>query len=391
MIEILTILSWLFAIALTPLVLVFTLEVWLGIGRTRAIELVAPMPDTCILIPAHNEAVVIAQTLERLRPILSEATRVVVVADNCSDETVAIARGQGFEVLERFDTDQRGKGFALAFGRDYLRADPPECVIVLDADCHMDARSIAALAQRCITQKLAIQARYVFEPTHAAPPNVQISNFAFWLKNVVRQRGACRAGGGAILTGTGMAFPWGMFERIPLATGSIVEDLSLTVDLVRSGEVPLFLEQAEVLSAAASEQGTIGQRSRWEQGFLAVAAAHALPLVGNGLAKLNRKAILLGLHLLVPPLTLLLAVCGLFAVLLACAAILTGDWKPFASLASSLAAAMAGVLINWAFEGRAWLSLRALATFPFYFLWKLPVYGRLIAGKRVGWVRTERD
>lgn len=391
MIEILNLFLWALAILTTLLVLVFAGETWLGICSIKPLDLFAKIPATCILIPAHNEARIISQTLERLKPTLSGRMRVVVVADNCADDTAALVQELGFEVVERFSADERGKGFALAFGRTHLRATPPECVIVLDADCHSDARSISDLARRACAANSAVQARYIFEPSSAASRKVQISNFALWLKNVVRQRGAHRAGGGAILTGTGMAFPWEIFEKMPLDTGSIVEDLSLTVDLALSDKAPLFLDQAEVVSAAASEQATIGQRSRWEQGFLAVAVSYALPLLKHGLATMDRKAILLGLHLLVPPFTLLLAACGMILALLAGATTLTASWYPFLILATSLFAALAGVLVNWAIEGHRWLSPSALATLPLYVLWKMPMYGRLLVGKRVGWVRTERD
>jgi cellulose synthase/poly-beta-1,6-N-acetylglucosamine synthase-like glycosyltransferase len=382
---------WLLATAAALPLLVLALEVWLGIWRTKSIQLDGQMPKTCILIPAHDEAKIIAQTLARLGTILDPSIRAVVVADNCTDDTAAIAREHGFEVLERFNSKQRGKGFALAFGRDYLRAEPPECVVVIDADCHSDSRSIADLARYSFATQSAVQARYVFGPEHTASPKVQISNFAFWIKNVVRQRGACRAGGAAILTGTGMAFPWSMFKRVSLATGSIVEDLTLSVDLAQSGEAPLFLEQAQVLSAAAGEQGTIGQRSRWEHGLLSVAATYALPLLKHGFTTMDRKVILLGLHLLVPPLALLVVLSALIAAFLFAVAILVGNWYPFAVLATSLLTALTGVFVNWALEGRLWLTPRALATLPFYLMWKLPIYGRFFARKQVGWVRTERD
>lgn len=35
-----------------------------------------------------------------------------------------------------------------------------------------------------------------------------------------------------------------------------------------------------------------------------------------------------------------------------------------------------GVLVNWALEGRIWLTPKALATLPITLLWKLPIYGR---------------
>jgi cellulose synthase/poly-beta-1,6-N-acetylglucosamine synthase-like glycosyltransferase len=391
MYETLVILSWFFAAIPTLLLLVFASEVWLGIRKTSALHLGEAMPDTCILIPAHNEAAIIIQNLERLRPVLSSTIRALVVADNCSDQTAVLALEQGFEVVERHNAEQRGKGYALAFGRDHLRSAPPECVIVMDADCQADLNSITALARLACSAQTAIQARYVFEPDHDASPKVQISNFALWIKNVVRQRGTFRAGGGAILTGTGMAFPWPLFERMPLATGNIVEDLALTVDLVRSAEAPRFLEQAVVLSSPASEQATLGQRSRWEHGFLAVAAVHGLPLLGHGLVSLDRKSILLGLHLLVPPLALLITLCVSIAALLAAIAALTGNWLAFALLTTTLAAGLVGVLVNWAIEGHRWLRPTALVRLPLYLVWKLPLYARFLAGKRAGWVRTERE
>jgi len=389
--DVLVPLMWLLAIVPTLALLVFTAEVWLGIASTRAIEITGETPDICILIPAHNEASIIVQTLERLRPLISSTTRALIVADNCSDNTAELVREQEFPVIERFDTEQRGKGFALAFGRDHLRSNPPDCIIVMDADCHTDPQAISDLARKSCSARAATQARYIFDPAHVASPKVQISNFALWIKNVVRQRGSARLGGAAVLTGTGMAFPWHLFERMPLATGSIVEDLSLTVDLTLAGDAPLFLDQALVLSDAAGEQATLGQRSRWEHGFLAVAGSYGLPLVRHGLFQLDRRALLLGLHLLVPPFALLIMLCVFMTALLAGGAVLTGNWSPFAVLATSFATALLGVLVNWALEGRAWLQPKALLFFPVYILWKIPLYARFLVGKRAGWTRTERE
>jgi len=389
--EAVVLLMWLLAIAATLPLLVLALEVWLGIWGTKAIPLNGRVPKTCILIPAHDEAKVIAQTLTHLGTVLGPSTRAVVVADNCTDDTAAIAREHGFEVLERFDSEKLGKGFALAFGRDHLRAEPPECVVVIDADCYSDPRSVADLARYSYATQSAVQARYVFIPDRAASPKVQISNFAFWIKNVVRQRGVSRVGGGAILTGTGMAFPWSIFDRVSLATGSIVEDMALSVELAHSGAPPLFLEQAQVLSVSAGEQATFGQRSRWEHGLLSMAATHALALLKHGFRAMDRKAILLGLHLLVPPLALLVVLSALIAGFLFAAAISVGNWYPSAVLVTSLMAALIGVLVNWALEGRRWLTPQALAAAPLYLMWKLPIYGRFLARKRVGWERTDRD
>jgi glycosyltransferase involved in cell wall biosynthesis len=60
---------------------------------------------------------------------------ILVVADNSSDETAEIVRAEGVRVIEHRETEPIGKGYALAFGTDALKMDPPEVVIVLDADC----------------------------------------------------------------------------------------------------------------------------------------------------------------------------------------------------------------------------------------------------------------
>ena len=98
-------------------------------------------------------------------------------------------------------------------------------MIIFDADCETASASIRDLSRHSLKLGLPVQARYVMRADRTASPILQISNFAFWLKNAVRQRGINRMGGAALLTGTGMAFPWTLFEKLPLATSKIVEDL----------------------------------------------------------------------------------------------------------------------------------------------------------------------
>lgn len=381
---------WMLAIPPIFALGIFTVEALLGTTRLKPVAMRGPLPSVCILIPAHNEAAIIAATLERLRPMLLDGIRLLVVADNCSDETAQLVRRAGHAVVERVDPDRRGKGYALAFGRDHLQAAPPDCVIVFDADCETDALSIAMLAQHCVGRQKIVQSRYVLSADRKAPPKIQISNFAFWFKNVVRQRGATRLGGAAVLTGTGMAFPWSKFEHAPLASPNIVEDLALGLYFTQIGEAPIYLEQATVVSAAAGEAATLAQRSRWEHGFLATAKSHGLRAVLDGLTQPNRKLFQLGLHLLVPPLAFLLLASISVLLVLGTIGLLTGYWLAFATLAAVVAAAMSLVFVNWLIEGRTWLSCGSLLRIPLYLVWKVPVYLGFARGHQVGWTRTER-
>jgi len=383
--------AFVLALGVSLPLIIYTIETSLGLIGTSAIPLAGEAPSTCILIPAHNEAEIISATLAHLTSIIPANARVLIVADNCSDETASLARSQGYEVLERHDPLRRGKGYALAFGREALLISPPHCVIVFDADCRSDAQSIADLSKACEISGSVLQARYVFTADRSLSAKVQISNFALWIKNVVRQRGSSRIGGPAILTGTGMAFPWSVFEKLPLATDNIVEDLALSLHLTKAGHAPGFFEQATVTSAAASQQATLEQRSRWEHGFLAIARTHGLAAVKRGLLSFDWRTLWLGLHLMVPPLALLLTLGLVSEVLLGVIAVSTGYWLPFFTLGSVLLAVLSATFLNWVAGGRQWMAPRSLIFLPLYVLWKLPLYGRFLIGKTATWVRTQRN
>src|ERR1700722_10861091 len=90
----------------------------LPIGRSRqhVAEISEANRSFAVLIPAHNEALGIRDTIESVSGQLAASGRILVVADNCSDATAQIARDSGAEVLERTNATERGKGFALQAG-----------------------------------------------------------------------------------------------------------------------------------------------------------------------------------------------------------------------------------------------------------------------------------
>lgn len=53
-----------------------------------------------VLIPAHNEEASLPRTISSLLSQSRPPDRVLVVADNCTDSTVAIARAAGVDVVE---------------------------------------------------------------------------------------------------------------------------------------------------------------------------------------------------------------------------------------------------------------------------------------------------
>ena len=65
-----------------------------------------------VVVPAHNESGQIAETVDSIlkSDYPSSQRRVLVLADNCDDETAEVARQAGALVVERCDPTVRGKG-----------------------------------------------------------------------------------------------------------------------------------------------------------------------------------------------------------------------------------------------------------------------------------------
>ena len=386
----LTIIAILVALPFTILTLAFAIEVAAGLS-SRAVSIVADRrPDTVIMIPAHDEAAIIGVSLAELRSEIGPAMRMLVVADNCADDTARIARACGAEVIERSDTVRRGKGFALAFARDHLSTAPPECVIILDADCSIDRAALDALANRAMTHDRPVQSVYLLRPDIQAAPMVQVSNFAFALKNLVRQRGLERLSGRVNLTGTGMAFPWRLLASAPLATNDVVEDLGLGLDMAKAGAPPLLATDAFVWSRSSDTRGTLTQRTRWEGGFLSTSLRRAPASMRDGLRRGDPRALWAGLSLMIPPLALLTLVNAAAMLVGAGLVMLGASAVPLMIQAAVGACAAASVITAWFRMGRPYLSPAASARLPIYLFWKLPMYFGLLRRTPKTWLRTGR-
>lgn len=382
-------------IAVPPVILsaCFAVEVLAGLRPVRAPSSrssLTPASST-IIIPAHNEEESIAATITALGVEAAGIADLLVVADNCSDRTAELARAAGARVVVRTDPDLRGKGYALAFARAELAKAPPAVVIIIDADCRLDQAGIQALAAAAAARPNPVQAVNLLRPDLGAPPFVQVSNFAFMVRNLVRQRGLQRLAGRVHLTGTGMAFPWTLFAEADLGGASIVEDLNLGVSLAAKGHAAVLVEDANVWSAAATVGQTLQQRERWEGGFLTNALPAGLRGLWRSAVRLDRRGMIAAIDLCIPPLVVLGLLNGGALILLGLAAALTGSTFALAAVLAATALAGAAVGLAWLREGRAYASAGAIACIPVYAARKLPMYARLLVrGAPRDWVRTDR-
>jgi cellulose synthase/poly-beta-1,6-N-acetylglucosamine synthase-like glycosyltransferase len=351
-----------------------------------------PQPRVAVLVPAHNEEAAIRKTIETLQAELKTGDRLAVIADNCTDETAAVAREAGAIVIERRDASRRGKGYALDCGKRFLEADPPAVVVMVDADCNLEPGAVERLARMAVASGRPVQATYLLE----VPPSPQardlVSALAFLVKNLVRPRGLDRLGLPCLLTGTGMAFPWAVIRSACLATGNIVEDMQLGLDLAIAGHPPVFAPEARVTgSLPKQESAAKSQRTRWEHGHIETLLKQVPRLLKEAIGQKRFDLLALALDLCVPPLSLLVMLWAACAV----AAILAGVWGaspvPACLLAGSGMLILLSIVTAWAFFGRAALPVQALAAVPLYLLWKIPLYLAFLVRRQTEWVRTERD
>lgn len=349
-------------------------------------------PRIAVLVPAHDEAGGIRLVLERLLPQLSSQDRLVVIADNCSDDTAAIAKEVGATAIERHDMQRRGKGYALDYGMNFLEADPPEVVVLIDADCRVEEGTVAQIAQQAIVTNQPVQAVYLMDRPTQPTPKDSVSALAFLVKNQVRPLGLEKLGFPCLLTGTGMAFPWSVLRGAKLASGNIVEDMQLAVDLIIAGHPTSFCASARVNGILPQQElAAKSQRTRWEQGHLKTALTQIPRLLQAAIQQRRIDLVAIALDLCIPPLSLLVMLwaSALTVTLIAAAfGLSAGSLLAFLGLEGGLI--LVSVLGAWAKFGRE-LPLLSLLVVPFYILWKLPLYLGFIIKPQTKWVRTERD
>ena len=242
-----------------------------------------------------------------------ESDRLLVVADNCTDDTAEIAAAAGAEVVIRHDLERIGKGYALDFGLRHLGETGSEVVIVIDADCRLDAGTIDRLAMSCTLTGRPVQALYSMSAPDRSAVSQRVAEFAWRVKNSLRPRGLAALGLPCQLMGTGMAFPRDVLRSADLATGHLAEDLHLGLQLASIGRAPFFCPTAVVRSEfPMSAEGAAAQRQRWEQGHLHVILAEAVPYIWTAVRTADWRLLALGLDAAVPPITLLgLLIAGL--------------------------------------------------------------------------------
>jgi cellulose synthase/poly-beta-1,6-N-acetylglucosamine synthase-like glycosyltransferase len=346
----------------------------------------AALPRLAVVMPAHNEAGVIAACIKNLQAALNQTSGcdLIVIADNCSDNTALAAETAGARVLVRHNLEQRGKGYALDYAFSQLLTEDYDGFMVIDADSRVDEQIFAEF-QRAIAQgNAALQCRYrIANPESSL--RARLLRIAWLAFNDLRLSGRERLNVSVGILGNGFALSRRVLEAVPYEAGSIAEDMEYHLRLVKAGYQVHFLDSVCVYADAPNQGANAAvQRTRWEGGRFRLIFEHVPPLMSdvchrqwNLLEPLAELLLLpLAFHVLLLLLTLLLpfAVLQLYAL-------------------TALLLVVAHVLIAIRLGGGGFNDFKALASVPFYILWKLSLLPKLWrnAHQNAAWQRTERE
>lgn len=330
-----------------------------------------------LIVPAHNEAIVIERCIASLRVLdwPADRFRVWVVADHCDDDTATLARRAGAQVLDRRDSPLRGKAYALdlAFKR-CLREGWSDALIIIDADTVVSDNLLSAFAARIENGASVMQARYGVLNAWTSW-RTRLMTIAYGTVHDLRSQARERLRLSCGLRGNGWCVSCDLLRQIPCQAFSQTEDLEYGIDLGLAGVRVRYVGEARAdAEMFTGEAESVGQRQRWESGRFRLLRQRAWPLLRRAIVHRDRICLDLAAELLVPPLSyIVLNVCALITL-----ALVIAIWQPGATpwLWIGLAcgsAVLLYVLRGWQLSGLGLRALPDLARVPFFMLWKLLV------------------
>ncbi len=352
-----------------------------------------------IIIPAHNEEKVIEGTLRSAFEIAypRELFDVIVVADNCTDQTSKLALGAGAIVFQRSDPAKRGKGFALNWiipqVLERLPAPGYDACVFVDADSVISKDFLHEMNISLDEGHRIVQSSDLVLD-NAGSWRVQLMLIAFALQNYVRPLGKAALGFSVPLKGNGMCFSVDVLRTMKWDETSLGEDLDMGMELVREGEKIHFNPKPIVYAIMPEDSSNAKtQRIRWEGGRFASMTNRVPLLMKEAWKRKSLYAFEAALDAAFPPLAILfLGAAGFVLVnmvldsfgLLLTQWILWGWWSVVGMIAIHC---ILGLILARVHPR----NLLAFLYLPRYLIWKVGVYFSMLAGKtNKVWMRTER-
>ncbi|MFE6736037.1 glycosyltransferase [Microbacterium sp. NPDC057650] len=255
--------------------------------RTRGVF--AGEVTVTVLIPAHNEESSLPATLLSLQQQSTAPDRVLVVADNCTDRTVEVARSHGADVFETVgNTHKKGGALNQALEDLLPSLGDNDTVMVMDADSQIGDDFLTEAVRRFTADRalMAVGGLFEGEEGHGLLGQFQRNEYIRYQREIRRRRGRV-----FVLTGTASVFRAAGLRAVADARGSelpgrkgevydtfaLTEDNELTIALKSLGALTISPSECTVVTELMPTWRMLwAQRLRWQRGALENLGAYGL-------------------------------------------------------------------------------------------------------------------
>jgi len=235
-----------------------------------------------LIVAAHNEEKVIGHIVDSLsrQNYPRHLYDIFVIADNCTDRTAEIAEKHGAIVYKRFNSVERGKGYALEwmFNKIYAMEDKYDVVSVFDADNLVSSNYLSEMNKQLNKGHKVVQG-YIDSKNPFDSWITCSYSIAFWLANRIFQLPRYYLGLSCGLCGTGFCIDIEVLKKIGWGATCLTEDLEFTMKLALNGMKVAWAHNAVVYDEKPlTLRQSWNQRKRWMQGHADCAARFLVPL-----------------------------------------------------------------------------------------------------------------
>lgn len=247
------------------------------------------------VVPAHDEAGTIESAVASLRGQAVGFDRIVVVADNCTDDTVALARAAGAEVFETVGNRHRKAG-ALNQALPHLDLGDDDLLLVMDADTRLGVDYMAAVMRQFDPTRPrsgaplgAVGGIFHGDEPHGVLPRLQSAEYARYAREIGRRQGRVH-----VLTGTASVFLARALRDVAISRGhtlpgrrgdvydtsALTEDNEITIALKTIGWGLISPKECLVYTELMPTLGALhDQRLRWYRGAVDNIATYGITRV----------------------------------------------------------------------------------------------------------------
>ena len=359
----------------------------------KSTSFVSPQTKFGIVIPAHNEELLLDRLLMSIRQQAYPANliRTIVVADNCSDLTAEIGRKNGALVLERTNELLRGKGYAIKFALEQTRLSDYDALFIIDADSIIKNDLLLQLDREIRNGNRIIQC-YNGVANPGQSWFTRLLDVSRTVGNDLLQPAKQKLGLSSNLMGNGMCFTSDVLRKYGWDAFTVGEDWEYYARLAHAGETVGFANKARVYhQESTSLKQATSQRMRWASGRFAVAGKYGLSLFFAGVMQGNIKKMDASLPLLFPNPSLGMNITILGLILSIPTAFIYHQFGFLVLFSVLTLIQISMLLIGVSYTREPMKNFLSLFAAPLFLVWKMGVDALSAVGLgRKKWVRTER-